>query len=637
MKKQSWTSIWVFAVVVAITAYPPVMSLVHEGLLGAFRYFAADSFYYLSVADRSVGAPFFTFDGTHPTNGFHPLWQFYLERSFTWFDLSATSQIQYTALSGIVLVGLGTGLFALVLLRLTGRPALALLGTVPGFYYFAMPNFDPHHGSQWSFANGMETPLSIFLFGVLSYAVFNRDLLGALVDRHLGEARQRHSIAILSGLLTLITLGRLDDIFIFVPFLLFVMATGTDRRDAVRRLVRASAIPTVVIGTYLLYNFSYTGSFLPSSGAAKAQPLWALARNIYATFTTAAPFADPFGRAHRAWSSEAWRMTQMLVPALVATWWLLGNRMSARVGADERIRQNTLIGLLAGYTLVKCGYNFAMVSLWDQGHWYYPLCIMTFNLIAMVWCARMLDERAARSASDSELTPLRALQARFPRVATLPVATAAALVLVLVSANGFVDMKRQGRHQSRSFDFWIERGSTAMKIEQACPGCGVLAFDDGIVAYSLDGTPTLNGLGLVLDPDASEALEDGRLLELAWQRGHRLLASVNYAMSQDAYTDSQQLRRHLEKNAHFKNEHLDEWEFEVAFKSANAGVAFVRFEPKGSKAAAAKARREDNDRRAEARREDDKRRAEARRDEDEPLAGQAQWITPAVLERGRVG
>ena len=603
--KQRWTAIWVFVAVALITAYPPVMSMLQEGLLGAFRYFAADSFYYLSVADRSVGSSFFTFDGTHPTNGFHPLWQIYLERSFAWFDLSADEQIRYTAISSILLVATGTALFALALLRLTRRPALALLGAAPGVYYLIMPVFDPHQGSQWSFANGMETPLSIFLFGLLAYMIFVRDLLG-------GRLGIRPLIWG-SGLLTLITLARLDDIFIFVPYLLFVAATGADRRDAVRRVAAASTIPALLIGSYLLYNLSSVGALLPSSGSAKAQPLWALARNLYALLTTALPFADPLGRNHSAWASEAWRTSQMLVPALVAAWWLLAHRMSLR-SENPRIQQNTLIGLLAGYAIVKSAYNFTMVSLWSQGHWYYPLCIMTFNLMIVVWCGRLLDERAERSVDSSEPTPLAALSSRFPAINRVPVATFAALVLVLVSANAFVDMKSQGRHQSRNFEFWIERGSTALQIEEACPGCGLLAFDDGIVAYSFAETPTINGLGLVLDHDADTARLNGQLLDVAWERGHRLLVSVNYQMPRDAYANRENLRTHLASNDHLRDVNLDDWEFEVAFQSANTGVSFVRFEPRASASTAAKTRSDEEKRRAEAQRATELLEQQARRE-----------------------
>lgn len=41
----------------------------------SFRYLAPDSFYYNTVARHIAERGAISFDGTHPTSGFHPLWQ----------------------------------------------------------------------------------------------------------------------------------------------------------------------------------------------------------------------------------------------------------------------------------------------------------------------------------------------------------------------------------------------------------------------------------------------------------------------------------------------------------------------------------------------------------------------------------
>ena len=66
------------AVVLGFAAWPPLMALTQEGIQGAFKYFASDSFYYLTIAKQSTSVEFFSFDGVHPTNAFHPLWEVYL-------------------------------------------------------------------------------------------------------------------------------------------------------------------------------------------------------------------------------------------------------------------------------------------------------------------------------------------------------------------------------------------------------------------------------------------------------------------------------------------------------------------------------------------------------------------------------
>ena len=579
--------LWAVAIVVAlVTAYPPLASLYLDGAEGAFRFFADDTFYYLSVADRSAASPFFTFDGVHPTNGFHPLWQVYLERSFSFLDLDSIGQVLFTAGTSIALVTFGTVLFSLVVLRMTRRPWLALLASVPGFYYLAIPTLNAHLFAQWSFANGMESPLSVAFFGLLLAGLF----LWGWLDEKKNEASEVRFLVLLSFVLTGMVLSRLDDVFIFLPFALWVWLRAQDRDSALRRLIALTLVPTISIGLYLAYNFVHAESLLPSSGAAKAQPFWAFFRNLYALWTTALPFADPLGRevAPMVWKSEAWRILQMLVPALAAAAWLLCRRMSWRGSASQlaSVHRDTLLGVLASYVLIKAAYNFSMVGLWNQGHWYYPLSIMTFNLILATWFASLLDrhtnESPVRRTFGDEGSLLARLSRRWPTGARWSslVPNVLVVAIVLVSANGFVDLKQSGRQQSRSFEFWLERTETRRLLEESCPECGVLAFDDGIVAYSLGGTSsTLNGLGLVMDEEAQSAQADGQLLEMAWARGHRMLVSVNYAMPEGVYQNPERLRSGLRKNPHLAGQDISRWNFEVAFQSPHSGVSFIRFKP----------------------------------------------------------
>ncbi len=571
----------VFAAALAATAYPPAVALYRDGVLGAFRYFASDAFYYLSIARYSAGRPFFTFDGIHPTSGFHPFWQWLLASAVAFFDLGEEGLILFTAVLGVALVSIGTALFAWVLLRLTRRPWLALIGAVPGAYYWLVPSVDARFFAPWSFANGMESPLSIFLFGILLAGLFGRDWLRS--DASLA------SIVGVSALLSLIVLTRLDDVFIFVPFVFWAaFANGSpsdkeSRREALRRVAAMALVPTLAIGAYLTYNALHTGSPIPSSGATKWQPLWALGRNLYALWTTVLPFADPLGRGSVAWSSEAWRVLQMAVPAMAAVAWLLGRPMGRGVAEPTlELRDDRIVGLLAVYVLCKAVYNFSMVGLWHQGQWYYPLSIMVFDLICAVWLARSLDRRSDVDTAHGADTLAAGLQRRWPAIARAGSALAflGAAVLVLISANAFVDGLQRGPHPPRNFAFWMERAELDRLLDQTCPGCGVLEFDDGIVAFSLEGTATLNGLGLAMDRQAQQALQQGRLLELAWQRGHRVFTSVNYEMPRAAYADPGSLREFLARNRHFEREDLEAWDFEIAFESPTSQVFFVRFEPR---------------------------------------------------------
>ncbi len=156
-------------VAAALVIYPFAYSYAEDGTLASFRYFAPDAFYFLNIANRSLSAEIFTFDGSYATNGFHPMWAYYLTFSFDLLGLKGGSQLIFAGISSAVMVALGTGLFASTLTSVTRRPALSLLACVPGFFYLLTPDLGVAVGSQWLFINGVETCVSILLFGVLCH------------------------------------------------------------------------------------------------------------------------------------------------------------------------------------------------------------------------------------------------------------------------------------------------------------------------------------------------------------------------------------------------------------------------------------------------------------------------------------
>ncbi|MBW2695549.1 MAG: hypothetical protein JRE70_03690 [Deltaproteobacteria bacterium] len=548
--------------VAILTAYPPIASLWQQGTLGAFKYLAPDAFYYLAIADHSQGVAAFTFDGSHPTNGFHPLWQSLLYFGFGWLGPDQPVQLYFTMIASIGLVAVGTGFLGATALRLTGRPELGLLAAVPGFFYLVTPDFGPQFGAQWAFANGMETPLTVFFFGILAWWL--------LAGRGRNEAWTPRRLVCLSLTLTALILSRLDDVFLLVPFAAALALRADTRQRRAADLLRLGAIPCVVLVAYMIYNLVQAGALLPSSGAAKAQPLWALLRNTYSTLTTFVPLLDVLREPVSTWDSEAWRILQMILPAGVAVVWLhqVFGRRGNRRRPEEPWRRS--LALLAAYVVLKAAYNFSVVGLWHQGWWYYPASIMTTNLIVAVWIGDRLD-RASSQPPQGEGAP-RAENARW-----LPAMVAVAVVCLL--ANHYAFVKKSGLYHQRSHTFWQERDAIRELIVRECDHCGVLAFDDGIVSYSLGDVSTLNGLGLTMDADAQAALSSGRLLDLAWQRGHRLFLSVAYPLPDDAWKSPGRLRTQLARNVHFAGVDLGRWDFEVAFRTPEGDIPLIRFVP----------------------------------------------------------
>ena len=212
---------------------------------------------------------------------------------------------------------------------------------------------------------------------------------------------------------------------------------------------------------------------------------------------------------------------------------------------------------LAGYVLLKALYNLVFVGIWHQGHWYFPLSILTLNLLA----------------ADALAPLLRRFTTPGPLRSALPVLCFA---WIWVAGTAFAAARSIHPVHGRSFAFFSGRVAIEAELERRCPGCGVVSFDDGVVAFSLD-RPVLNGLGLVLDREAFDARRDGRLLELARERGFELLTTVNYPFATEL--DSASLRHVLARYPHLRDEPLDRFDFEIVWREPESGAVFVRFSP----------------------------------------------------------
>lgn len=555
-------AVFTFLAAFLLLAYAPTVTALTEGLPGVFKYLADDAFYYLAIADHSRDSGLYTFDGTHPTNGFHPLWQYALTGAFRLFTPDSQGQIVLAFATSILFTAVGTGLFALAVLHASHSVALAIVAAVPGLYWWLAPSTQPEFGAQWSFVNGMETPLSILLFGALAWLLIaRRSFQGELTARR---------IAVVSVLLTALALARLDDVFLFAPFFALLALRAESRAAALRRMAVLAAVPLLGLGAYLLFNVAYAGTALPTSGAAKAGGLIeGLGRNLYGVVTTLLPAADLRALPAAVWGDEAWRVTQMVVPALIALGWLVafGPRLR-RPFVDESAYHHAILTVFAGYVVLKAAYNFAFVGIWHQGHWYYPLSIMTTNALVAVVLAGFLHVVGVH-----RFVPTVGLGGR--SFSLRPLGVAAMILLILLAANVFDSVKAR-RGEVPNHAFWANRAKIGAALAESCAGCGALSFDDGIVAYSL-ASPTMNGIGLTLDLPALQAKREGRLLDLAYERGFRLIVSINYPIAADLAPGN--LRQRLAAYPNLRDEDLSRWRFRIAYRDPASGAVFVRFDP----------------------------------------------------------
>ncbi len=83
------------------------------------------------------------------------------------------------------------------------------------------------------------------------------------------------------------------------------------------------------------------------------------------------------------WSEASMRSLQTVIPALAAVIWIFTWSKNQNWKAISR-DTGTIISALAVYVVIKGMYNLVLVYLMGQGHWYYSISIMIFNLIAAV-------------------------------------------------------------------------------------------------------------------------------------------------------------------------------------------------------------------------------------------------------------
>ena len=558
---------WAGLAAAIVTAYAPIVVYTKQGLRGAFRFYAADGFYYLAVANRSKNVPGFSYDGEFATNGFHPLWGWLWSGVFELLEPTRAQQVEWVFLACIACVAVGTGLLASTLVRATGRFSLALIATAPGLYAIAIPAFNPHYGSIWSFVNGMETALSILFFGVLS-----RLLVRPNASTQAPPLHERLASPAVALCLTALALSRLDDVLIVVAAGLCVAAPlvrSRNLRDAALRMLRVAWLPALGVLGFLVYSYASSGMWMPVSGAAKVHgSVPGLLRNGYASLTTFFPLIDPLGRGGILWGDQAYRIAQMVVPITIAAVWLLRERAGAQREYAEQIRNAT--SLFALYVLLKGGYNFASVSLWNQGHWYYPLSIATTNWIVALWIAAWLPKD---SKEQRLLVAIGRL--RFGTRAVVPFLVG---MLVLLLANNYAWIKLATNDHDAYYDFWERGPQIETELEAFCPNCGVVEFDDGIVSHTLERR-VLSGTGLALDVEGDAARRRGELLQLAWERGYRLLVTIYYERDEADYASPDALREGLRRMSFLQHQQLDDWIFEVAYRDAETGVRFVSFVP----------------------------------------------------------
>ncbi|HWX32518.1 MAG TPA: hypothetical protein VNZ53_34445 [Steroidobacteraceae bacterium] len=209
-----------------------------------------DASYYMTTARNLAAGRGLTFDGIHPTNGFHPLWLLMLVPLFLLHGTPET-MIRLVVLLQTILLSLAYLVFWRTQSKIFSPRTAALTGIL--FVYFV---FLPC-------INGMESALLVLSIAVLyGYGL------------HVAQTQlNRRRAALLGIILGCVLLARLDMIFIALYVFAWLARRCfpiETRSRAVAAFLVCALAAAAVVGPYLVFNFLQFGSVMPISGALKS-------------------------------------------------------------------------------------------------------------------------------------------------------------------------------------------------------------------------------------------------------------------------------------------------------------------------------------------------------------------------------
>ena len=352
-----------------------------------------DAFYYFQIARQVASGRGFTFDGVHPTNGFHPLWLFTLVPVFALVP-GDVPPLRVAVWIQVGLVAVAAAVIFRGLCPRIGKAAAltAALGVV------ALP------GAPSVFRTGMESSLLLCLM----VAVWRRWL--GLPSGAAPHGRGWFGLGLLCGLALL---ARLEAIFL-VPALL-VLGGRRWLRDP-KALLALVGPPALALSAYVAWNALAFGTLLPVSALVKAH--WA---RRAPTRTVLRGLLDPPWVFHTLVCRLFGPVALLDCPAVaILLFWVLvalalGAAWRFRAALRAVVRQSgaALVLLSSGLIVVADKLSVGRLESWYDG----PMVLSTAVLAgAVVSRSPRLARAAAAAAVLATLArvPLAAWQAREP-------------------------------------------------------------------------------------------------------------------------------------------------------------------------------------------------------------------------------
>jgi len=437
-----------------------------------FNLFAADSMYYMGIANNFVkfGVP--TLDGETVTNGFHPLWEFMLIAMFKLPAVSHHDQVYVAFFASLLLVYATYLMIAWMLMIMLGRwpGLLAILALFPGVYalcleprrhYFGDPGM-LYDINPYSAVNGMETSLSLALWSIFFLTLIVRFRFLAqkapYASYEMGTFFPLGSRICLAALV----LSRLDDGFLIAAIGLFLLTqTAYSLTERARALFHVVWPAILGFEIYIVFNALTVGVLLPVS--AKAKMTFSFRENfhhLYALF---------FGHLQ---NDQWWFIAARMTPIIFS---VLGGIMCIGLGWRHRHILHELSAgsfkfllTIAGYFMAMKGiFLFLWVPLWSQGYWYYFSMILTANAVfACVIASCFKTGNKALVAASFYL-----------------------MVIVLRMPNdiNFLTMSTNNENYADvAYTLWNQGDAIRSFLEEKAPGAKLVDSFDGMFVYLLD-------------------------------------------------------------------------------------------------------------------------------------------------------
>jgi hypothetical protein len=543
-----------FALYATVLTLLPVCFLpVLHGADSAFWLLSGDAYLYLGIAESST-SDFFSFDGEKPTNGFHPLWQFYVWIVAKISAGNAIALMNAVAWSSVFLCLAGVLFLGAAVHRATGS-WLPAMPVVPGVYYLVVGQ-GLQNLSVWNHFSGMEDGLVLMLTGLVAYLISGFD----------PDDRRPRSWLVLGTALAFLMLARLDEIFVpaSIGLALLFWTPGSFRRRF--SMVVLLGLPSAIaLGCYLFYNWSYAGALMPISGGAKGEG--ALLQNFYVTLVEFfAPTFDlrealtDYSGDRTALMMGAFRVAELVFPAVLAGFFVAIIRSHFRGQPWAPFAAGLCIAII-----IKSLYNFTFVNYWHQAPWYFSFACGTLSFTTALLIAPTLARLRAN---------------------TKQVVWMLGTLLVLVSsleASVTYARNAQSIEARNRLEFWQARAEIETSLLAAQPGAKIIEFGDGMLNFTLD-MPVRHGFVFAGDVDSLSALRNQNLLKASYADGYTLLASYEYMRWPDASTNStsEDIRDFLENSLledRVQSE-LRGFEFEIVYVYEPLKIPFILFTPR---------------------------------------------------------